>query len=183
MCRGKWSMRRHQPASAGGRDFANIRGRPRFRCPGPGHRDVMRRMFLEEEFRRPNHWLGMKTSPHGAVMQRIAYCHDGHTLMVCHESTNDPDGLAYWHSSWSVIERFVETVTPLPAAFRQPLEVLGCFLWLDHGRQSGRVRRHDRVCFKSPLITKARNTKIRILICIFEVTGVIRGLRNTPRDP
>ena len=100
--------------------------------------------------------------------------------MVRHEGANDRVVLALGQTRARVIQRLVEAIAAARAHLREPGEVARRGRRLDHRRERRRIRRHDDVLAEAALQPQPRHAEIRVLVCQFQVAGVVGGFRDAP---
>src|SRR3982075_3784377 len=108
-------------------------------------RDIAWRTLLQEQFRRLNAALGMKSSAHLAVEQNVRNCHDCHALMMCHVRPNDGDLGTVRKTRAGVVERLMKAVSAARADGGESLEIAHRAFGIDHCRKRRGVGRDDGV--------------------------------------
>src|ERR1700722_16863140 len=98
------------------------------------------RTLLQQQFRRLNAGLGMKSSAHLAVEKDVRNGHDRHTLMMCHVRLDDGDAGTFRKPRAGVVERLVESVSAARADGGKALEIAHGAFRIDHGRKGRGVR-------------------------------------------
>ena len=161
MRRGSRAANAREPTAGRGCNFIDARSGLAFiRSSLEGHRDLTRYAFLQQKLSRLDHRFGVEAIAHHSVEQRIRKRHDGHALVVRHESAHDRDLAVGRDTAGSVIKCFVESVNAKPARGFDALEVPQCSLRLDHRAKRGRIRRNDAVVAKSAFQPQAGHSEI-----------------------
>ena len=160
---------------------ADRRCRLDFLRPGMSYRDIARRAFLQQKFRRLHDWLGMKPFPHLPVEETVGDGDHRHALMVRQEGADNCDVFPLGQARACVIQRLVEAIAAPRAQGGESGEVTRRRARINHGRERRRVGRDDGVLAKAAFQTQTRDSEVRILIGEFQITDVVGGLRNPPR--
>ncbi len=112
------------------------RGRIDLLCPRMNCRHIAWRALLQQQFRRLNAGLGMKSSAHLAIEKDVRNGHDGHALMMRHVRLHDGDLGTFRKPRAGVVERLIESVSAACADGGKALEIAHGALRIDHGRQT-----------------------------------------------
>ena len=146
-------------------------------------RDIARRAFLQEQFRRLNARLGVKPRPHPAVEDHIGDGDDAHSLVMRHVGPNDGDRRPVGDPRARVVEGLVEPIAAARADSGKPLEIAHRALRVDHRGERRCIRRDHRVRAQPALEPEPRDTEVRILVGELEIARVVGRFGNSPRDP
>src|SRR5713101_2587890 len=122
--------------------------------------NVARRPFLEQEFRRPNNWLGVEPGAHRSVVEGVIDRYQRHPLVMRHVSSNDCYFLTLGETRRCVIERFVAAITTHAARRSEAGKVARCSFRIDHRGQGRRVRRNHDILTESALEPQSGNAKV-----------------------
>ena len=107
---------------------------------------------------------------------------DRHALVMRHEIADDRNVLVVGQPRAGEVERFVEAIAAKRTHRGELRVVLARCLRIDHRGQSRRIRRDHAVLRETALEAESGHAEIRVLVGEFDVAGVIRRLRNAPRN-
>ena len=124
----------------------------------------------------------MKPSLHYFVVQQIVERDQDHSLMVGHEGFDENALLLRLQAVFRVIDGFIKAVPGESAFAYQPPHVFERRSRFDHRSKRGRVGRHNQVIAQPALESQTRDTKWTVLVIELQVAGVVRGLRDSPRN-
>ena len=150
-------------------------GRFYFHRKRPDDCNLARHPFLQQQFSRLHHRLGMEPSPHGAAVERRGQRHNRHPLMMRHVGADDRIAGPPGQPGAGVVDRFVEAVAAARTSLRQLRQIGTSRGRIDHRPQRRGIGRDDAILAQAPLQPEAGYAEIGILIGQFQVTRVVSG--------
>ena len=136
--------------------------------------------LLQQHQRGLKRRLGLEAPLHRTAEQRMRQRDQVHALVVCHERSNDRDGLPARQSRGRVVRGFVESERALHAEVRQPLQVRAGFLRNDQERERGGIRRDDQVFRETSRQAEPRHAERVVLVIEARIDGVVARFRHAP---
>ena len=89
----------------------------------PFDRDIARRPFLQQQFRRSHDRISMKARPHGPTVKSVRYRDQAHSLMVRHIGSHDGNRFTFRNATRRVVQGFIPAVAAACARPGQTAEI------------------------------------------------------------
>jgi hypothetical protein len=173
---------RLEPAKRGEDEIADERRHPHLFASGPGHGHRTWGPFLQQQFRRLDHGMGVKALPRQTVVNDVAQGNERHALVMSHVAPHDGHLGLLGQLRRGVVERLVEPVGASAPGPLQAGEVVQRRPGIQHGGERGGVGSHHDVLEQPSLEPQARHPEVRVLIGELDVAQVVARFGDTPRD-
>ena len=145
-----------------------------------GNGYIARHAFLEQQFRRFDHRLGMEALAHCAVVDHVRDAEDHHALVMGHIGLNHDIVFVFRKARARVVDSFVPAIGAERANARETVQILARRDRRHHGGETGSIGRDHRVLTQAAFYAEIGNAEAGILIVLFAVARVVLRFRNAP---
>ena len=147
---------------------------------GARDRHVVRHPFLQQQFGRLDHRLGMEAPAHRAIADCVGDGDHAHALVMCHVCVNDGYIRTLGQACLRIVQCFITAVPAAPASRCQAFEIGRRGRGIDQCRQRRRIGRDHRAVPDPALEAETGDAETGILVGELQVARVVGGFRGAP---